>query len=151
MADMYTKEKRSAIMKLVGSKWTRPERVVYDGLKDLGLNPSVHEDNLPGKPDFVFMRQKLAVLVEGCFWHKCSTCYKPPKTNKQYWLPKIAANVLRDKRNRRKLRLQGFGLIRVWECSTRKRSIEATLTMIAEIVKSGGANAPEAKKEEAAV
>ena len=132
--DIVSKSKRREIMQAIKSKWTGPEKRVYQALKDEGLEPAVHEDDLPGKPDFVFLKQRLAVMVEGCFWHACPRHYKMPKTNKRFWKNKIVNNVRRDSRNRRKLRIQGFGVIRIWECVTRGKKLDESIWRVARML-----------------
>lgn len=136
--DTVTKEKHSQIMAAIKSQWTKPEERVYDGLLDRHLLPDVHEDSLPGKPDFVFAKQRLAVFVEGCFWHKCPKHYRKPKSNKQFWLTKIINNVRRDERNRRKLRTKGFAVIRIWECATRGSRLENALGRVERVLAVSG-------------
>jgi DNA mismatch endonuclease (patch repair protein) len=70
---------------------------------------------LPGKPDFVFPKHRLAVFVDGCFWHGCPRCYKEPRKNTEYWREKIRRNILRDHKNVRWLRTKGWHVIRIWE------------------------------------
>ncbi|SRR5579884_14692 len=70
---------------------------------------------LPGKPDFTFRSQKLAVFVDGCFWHGCPKCYRPPEDNRKYWAAKLDLNRRRDTRNSRQLRAEGWKVMRVWE------------------------------------
>lgn len=74
--------------------------------------------NLPGKPDIVFTRAKLAIFVNGCYWHRCPKCMsgKIPKTNEIYWAAKFEANVERDKRNQEELEKAGWQVMVVWEC-----------------------------------
>jgi DNA mismatch endonuclease (patch repair protein) len=84
------------------------------------------------RPDFVFPKERVIVLVDGCFWHGCPTCFKAPKTNQHYWGPKIAANRLRDRTATRVLRQAGWKVVRIWEhdlsCASRAlRRIEAAL------------------------
>ncbi len=69
-----------------------------------------------GKPDFVFPEAKLAVFVDGCFWHGCPKCYRRPKSNVPYWRSKIKRNRKRDLQVRRELRKQGWAVLRFWEC-----------------------------------
>lgn len=71
------------------------------------------------RPDFVFTQPKLAVFVDGCFWHGCSQCRRnlKPKTNRSFWNSKIEANRSRDRRNSRNLRAKGWRVIRIWEHS----------------------------------
>jgi DNA mismatch endonuclease (patch repair protein) len=77
---------------------------------------------LPGKPDFIFPKDKLAVFVDGCFWHGhgCGRNLKP-KRNAALWLKKISTNRLRDARTTRKLQRVGWHVIRIWECSLARR------------------------------
>lgn len=128
--DTLTRRERSALMAKIGSKWTGPERRLYQALREAGLDPRPHDAALPGKPDFVFDDppactthgaeehapwKPLAILVEGCFFHACPRHYKPPKTNKRFWGNKIRNNVARDSRNRRRLNALGVRVMRVWE------------------------------------
>jgi DNA mismatch endonuclease (patch repair protein) len=75
---------------------------------------------LPGRPDFVFPEQKVAVFVDGCFWHGCPKCYTRPKTNRKFWDKKREDNMARDKRVTRQLRRQGWKVIRIWQHSLQK-------------------------------
>jgi DNA mismatch endonuclease (patch repair protein) len=76
--------------------------------------------HIAGKPDFVFRQRRLALFVDGCFFHGCPHCGHVPKTNKPYWAAKIAHNRARDLRVSRKLREQAFRVMRIWECQLRK-------------------------------
>ena len=71
---------------------------------------------LPGKPDFAFLREKVAVFVDGCFWHGCPRCYKEPRKNTQFWRDKVSGNKKRDRRVDRQLRDKGWKVCRIWEC-----------------------------------
>jgi DNA mismatch endonuclease, patch repair protein len=84
---------------------------------------------LPGKPDFAFPKQKVAVFVDGCFWHGCPKCYTRPKTNRAFWDRKREANMARDKRVTRQLRHEGWKVIRIWQHSL-KKSPDTCLTRI---------------------
>jgi len=75
---------------------------------------------LPGKPDFVFSRARLAVFVDGCFWHGCSWHCRMPKSHQNYWIPKIARNKARDKIIRAQLKAAGWRVLRIWEHSLNK-------------------------------
>lgn len=70
-----------------------------------------------GTPDFAFPRERLALFVDGCFWHCCPTCYKAPRNNEAYWANKAIANGRRDRRVDRELRVRGWSVIRIWEHS----------------------------------
>ena len=69
------------------------------------------------------------VFLQGCFWHKCSKCYKEPKTKKKYWLPKIQNNVKRDRNNTKILKTEGFNVLKVWEHDI-KRNFDKTFEKI---------------------
>lgn len=84
---------------------------------------------LPGKPDFAFPKQKVAVFVDGCFWHGCPRCYTRPKTNRKFWDKKRADNMARDHRVTRQLRQRGWRVIRIWQHSL-KKSPDACLSRI---------------------
>ncbi|WP_075079725.1 very short patch repair endonuclease [Terrimicrobium sacchariphilum] len=72
---------------------------------------------LPGKPDFAFPRLKVAIFVDGCFWHGCPRHYKPPTTRGAFWEQKILTNRKRDRRVSRELRAKGWQVVRIWECA----------------------------------
>ena len=71
--------------------------------------------NLPGRPDFVFDANKIAVFVDGCFWHGCSLCYRRPASSQEYWDSKVGKNRARDERDNDALRAMGWRPLRVWE------------------------------------
>lgn len=76
----------------------------------------MNDPSLPGKPDFVFRRRKLVIFVDGCFWHGCRVCKRPPKSNVAFWLDKMTANRKRDKRISSDLRRSGWRVLRIREC-----------------------------------
>ena len=94
----------------------------------------LHPRGVKGRPDFYFARKKLVVFVDGCFWHKCPECYIEPKSNEEYWLPKIEKNVERDKKNNVLLNKEGWKVIRVWEHELNK-DFGATFERIEEQLK----------------
>ena len=71
---------------------------------------------LPGKPDFAWRGEKVAVFVDGCFWHGHVGCYKAPRHNAEFWKAKVEGNRRRDRRADRQLRAMGWSVIRIWEC-----------------------------------
>jgi DNA mismatch endonuclease (patch repair protein) len=75
---------------------------------------------LHGSPDFAFPKLKLAIFVNGCFWHGCPKCFRLPKTNVAYWTQKIGRNIRRDRRNSRLLRREGWSVLHIWEHSIRQ-------------------------------
>ena len=75
---------------------------------------------LPGKPDFTFRKEKLALFVDGCFWHRCPKCYREPKTNADFWKNKIENNVKRDHKVTNELKQAGWTVVRLRECQLKK-------------------------------
>lgn len=121
MADIYTREKRSAIMASVRSRDTRPELAVRSTIHRLGLRFRIAAGDLPGKPDLVLRRLKIAIFVNGCYWHghHCVKGRSKAKTNAEFWSKKISDNIARDRKNFARIRRQGWKLLVVWECQTR--------------------------------
>lgn len=109
---------RSAQMRLIRSKDTKPELVVRRALFSLGYRYRLHYASLPGSPDVVFPSRRKAIFIHGCFWHRHANCKKTrmPKTRLEYWEPKFAANVERDLNNQANLRATGWRFMVVWEC-----------------------------------
>ena len=105
-------------MAQVRSRDTGPERVVREALKRSGVRFADDPGTLPGKPDLVMRKIRLAVFVNGCFWHwhGCRRS-RMPADNREYWERKIARNVARDARSRRALRALGWHYWTVWECN----------------------------------
>ena len=108
--DIFDTEKRSKIMASVKSEDTRPELFVRRFLWSNGIRYRVHPPFLPGKPDIAIFRIKLAVFVNGCFWHGHEGCPRArlPKTRVEYWEDKIRANKTRDIGIEKKLHELGF-------------------------------------------
>ena len=75
---------------------------------------------ITGKPDFIFPKQKLAVFVDGCFWHGCPRCFRIPGQNAEFWEKKIGGNMKRDRKISRLLRAEGWSVCRIWECRLKK-------------------------------
>lgn len=117
MADILSTVERSKRMALIGSKHTGPEVQLRKALHARGFRYRLHRKDLPGRPDIVFPGRRLAVFVNGCFWHghRCPIGHVP-KSNSEFWRKKIQANRSRDARNIRKLRSLGWDVTIVWEC-----------------------------------
>ena len=93
---------------------------------------------LPGTPDFAFRVERLAVFVDGCFWHGCPKCYSAPRRNKGFWQRKVSGNRDRDVRVGRALRSRGWAVVRIWECALRNSPDATILRLIAVISKRRG-------------
>jgi DNA mismatch endonuclease (patch repair protein) len=87
--------------------------------------------NLPGKPDLVFVKKRIAVFVDGCFWHKCPSCFKEPETRNEFWMKKIQSNVERDKKVDDLLKNDGWIIIRIWEHEIKKDPENAVKKILA--------------------
>jgi DNA mismatch endonuclease (patch repair protein) len=111
---------RSALMARIRGKDTKPEIAVRKLACALGYRYRLNVRGLPGTPDLVFLSQKKAVFVHGCFWHRHPRCSRTtsPKTRSAYWAAKFTANITRDKKNRRKLQKTGWKVLVIWECET---------------------------------
>ncbi|MDO8926797.1 MAG: very short patch repair endonuclease [Sideroxyarcus sp.] len=120
MVDHVSKEKRSEIMKRIRGKDTTPELVVRKLIHSMGYRYRLNVRGLPGRPDIVFANRKKVIFIHGCFWHRhgCKKG-KPPKSNLEYWLPKLKDNQTRDVRNQRHLASLGWKTLVIWQCETK--------------------------------
>lgn len=119
--DIFSKEKRSHIMRQVRSKNTTPELIVRSIAHRLGYRFRLHKIDLPGKPDLVFSKYKKVIFVHGCFWHghNCRAGENTPKSNKSYWKEKLQRNRQRDAENIQQLKVLGWETLVIWECETK--------------------------------
>jgi DNA mismatch endonuclease, patch repair protein len=115
MADVLTPEQRKLNMSRIRAKNTGPEVKLRKMLFAAGIRGYRIHFDLPGKPDIVFTRKKIAIFVDGCFWHKCPVCFQQPETRKEFWMKKIHSNVERDKKVNEQLKKDGWAIIRIWE------------------------------------
>ena len=116
-----TRELRSRIMRAVKSTDTNPELIVRSLAHRMGFRFRLHRKDLPGKPDLVFPGMHKAIFVHGCFWHghDCPRGARIPKTNRSYWVKKIAKNQKRDRANSKALTGRGWKIAVFWECELR--------------------------------
>jgi len=123
MADIFTKKKRSELMSAIRSTGNKStELKLLAALRSFGITGWRRHQRVLGRPDFLFRREKLAVFVDGCFWHGCSKCRSLPKTRTAFWREKIRSNVARDKKNNAALRRGGFAVLRIWEHDLKSQS-----------------------------
>jgi DNA mismatch endonuclease Vsr len=115
--DTFTRKERSEIMRRVHSaKNASTERVILAALRSRHIAGwKLRPRGLPGSPDIFFPVARLAVFLDGCFWHGCPSCFRAPSTRTQYWGPKIAKNRQRDRRVTCTLRRKGYRVLRLWE------------------------------------
>lgn len=117
MADIFSKVKRSQVMSSIkgsGNKGT--ELALIKVFRAHGITGWRRRQKVFGKPDFVFPQRRLAVFVDGCFWHCCPKHGTKPKNNRAFWERKLLANRKRDRLVSRTLRQQGWKVVRIWEC-----------------------------------
>jgi len=116
VSDIWTSAKRSQVMASVKGKGNKSTELALIALLRAGsINGWRRHLPLPGKPDFCFLKQKVAVFVDGCFWHGCPRCYRRPKSNVDFWDGKVTANLARDRRVNQELRNKGFVVLRIFE------------------------------------
>lgn len=126
-------------MAKVRNRDTKPELIVRSKLHRAGLRFRLQAKELPGRPDIVFRKAKVAVFVHGCFWHRHKGCAKTrmPKSNWEFWAKKFERNMERDRDVLLSLKDMGWSVYVVWECET-ERDLSARIDEISRIVKSTG-------------
>lgn len=128
MADVFSKEKRSEIMSKIRSKNTKAERIVFRYLRSQNIHFQKHYKRATGCPDIALPRKKIAIFIDGDFWHGRNFAKMKKRLPKKYWLPKIEANIKRDTRNRRALKMAGWRVMRIWESEVKKEGWEARIS-----------------------
>ena len=129
--DDKTPEQRSINMSHIRSKDTKPEEIVRKYLFARGFRYRKNDTRYPGKPDLVLPKYQTVIFINGCFWHQhgCSRSTLP-KTNQDYWIPKIQRNVERDRQNIKALEDAGWKVIVIWECELKKKTLEETMNSV---------------------
>lgn len=126
--DTLAPSRRSENMRRIRGKDTAPELVVRKLCRELGFTGyRIHRKDLPGKPDIAWIGQKRAIFVHGCFWHghDCAEGIRKPKSNQDYWIPKIERNRQRDTENIAALHAIGWKIFVVWECEINDKGLFA--------------------------
>lgn len=125
MVDHISPERRSWLMSRVKGKHTTPEVRVRRAAHAMGLRFRLHRKDLPGKPDLLFPRHRIALFVHGCFWHRHGNCSKAsiPRSRIDFWKSKFEKNVSRDAECQEALRRAGWHVAVVWECETKSDEI----------------------------
>jgi DNA mismatch endonuclease (patch repair protein) len=125
--DRFDKLTRSRVMSRSRSRgsrsteWKFRSLLMRSGVKGWTLG---HGSGVTGSPDVVFVRARLAIFLDGCFWHGCQRCRSIPSTNRAFWMNKIQKNKKRDKKVQRILRAKGWKVMRVWEHELKTESTE---------------------------
>ncbi len=128
MADKLTSARRTENMRRIQSKNMKPEMTVRSIVHGMGFRYRLHHSGLPGKPDLVFATRGKIIFVNGCFWHGhddpvCIDGQRKPKSNLDYWLPKLARNRERDQTQCANLEELGWSVLIVWECEIRDQPL----------------------------
>lgn len=118
MVDHLAKEKRSWNMSRIKGKDTKPEIIVRSILHSMGFRFRIHRKDLSGHPDIVLPKYKTVIFVNGCFWHHHENCKRAniPKSNEDYWIPKLKRVKERDRENYKTLDSAGWKVLVIWEC-----------------------------------
>lgn len=123
MPDVFTKAKRSAVMSQIRGRGNKATEVAMINLfRQHHITGWRRNQKVFGKPDFLFRWNRLALFVDGCFWHGCPKHYKIPAGNRAFWKKKFAVNKTRDRRVNRELRKLGWRVMRIWEHDLAERS-----------------------------
>lgn len=136
MADVHTKKQRSRNMAAIRSRGNKStEQKFLKILKDDKIfGWKCHENKLPGNPDFVFIKSRLLIFLDGCFWHGCKKHFSLPASNRLFWKKKIEENIERDKKNRARLRRKNWKVLRIWEHEI-KNNPQGVVRKIKKIIK----------------
>lgn len=120
MADNLTREQRSYAMSRIRARGNAATELRMVGvLRSAGITGWRRHVAMHGKPDFVFQKERVAIFVDGCFWHRCPRCFRLPTTNVEYWEQKTRRNSERDRRTTNELQVAGWRVLRVWQHSLR--------------------------------
>lgn len=131
--DNHTAEQRHINMSHIKSS-SKAEETVRKYLFSLGFRYRKNDRRFAGKPDIVLPKFRTIIFINGCFWHQHTNCKYAsyPKSNQDYWIPKLKKNIERDKSNRKILEDKGWNVITIWECELKKDTIEQTLNRLVE-------------------
>jgi DNA mismatch endonuclease (patch repair protein) len=125
MTDTFSKEERSKIMRTVKSKGNKSTEIkLIQIFKERGIKGWRRNYKLFGKPDFAFPKSRIAVFVDGCFWHGHNCRNTKPSSNVEYWRKKIHRNIERDRAVTEYLNNKRWQVIRIWECELKKDELE---------------------------
>jgi DNA mismatch endonuclease (patch repair protein) len=140
MSDFLTKTQRSKLMSCIHSSGNKDTELrlisIFRAYRITGWRRNY---KLPGKPDFVFPYQRLAVFVDGCYWHGCPKHYTRPKSNRKFWDAKIARNRRRDREVGRLLLAKGWRVLRIWEHALARKNEKRTVARVRRALDAGAA------------
>lgn len=141
--DVFSTGKRSKVMAAIrGCGNTSTERAFVALLRSAGVTGwRRHSLKVAGKPDFYFPARRLAIFVDGCFWHGCPKCFREPQQNKRFWAEKIERNRKRDRKVTRTLRRGGIKVVRLWEHDLSRQT--SKVNRVLELLRPKGARRPQ--------
>ncbi len=126
MSDVFDKDKRSQIMRSVKSRNTKStELTMIKLLKENHITGWRRTYHVKGHPDFVFLDKRIAIFVDGCFWHGHDCRNTRPNDHYEYWQKKRSSNIQRDKEITERFQKRGWTVIRIWECELKKQNRES--------------------------
>jgi DNA mismatch endonuclease (patch repair protein) len=135
MADVFDKTTRSAVMSKVRSKNNQSTELKLLRLfRDNDVTGWKRSYPVKGNPDFVFLKKRVAVFTDGCFWHGHDCRNTRPKDNAEYWRRKRERNMERDRKITELFKSRGWIVLRIWECELKKKKLARTLKKILDII-----------------
>ena len=139
--DNHTIEQRHANMSHIRAT-SKPEQLVRSYLFSKGFRFRKNDKRYPGHPDIVLPKYKTVIFVNGCFWHQHLGCKYAslPKSNKEYWLPKLKRNTINDMKNRAMLESMGWKVITIWECTLKADKFAETMEKLCDQIIPAGLN-----------
>lgn len=135
LADVFSKSKRSDIMRNIRSTGNKSTELrLIEVFRDLGIKGWRRSYPVTGHPDFVFLKRKVAVFTDGCFWHG-HDCFNSQRVqNSPYWSKKIAGNIARDRAINDRFYERGWTVIRIWECQLKKKNLDKLVDLLSTVV-----------------
>jgi DNA mismatch endonuclease (patch repair protein) len=131
MSDVFTKAKRSEVMSRIRGRCNKAtELALAEFFRVHKITGWRRNQKVFGKPDFIFSQRRLAVFVDGCFWHGCPKHGTQPKGNRSFWKKKLARNQARDRLVNRTLRKAGWRVLRIWQHELKRRNEKRLLSRI---------------------
>lgn len=141
MSDIFDKKARSEIMRAVKSKNTKSTELALISLfKENHIIGWRHSYNVKGHPDFVFLEKRIAIFVDGCFWHGHDCRNTRPADNAEYWAKKRERNIQRDKETTARFERRGWTVVRIWECELKKKNLLQTTEKLTALLLSESRN-----------
>lgn len=135
MSDIYNKEKRSEVMRNIKSKGNKTTEIrLIELFNEEGIKGWRRGYPVKGHPDFVFLSKRIAVFVDGCFWHGHDCRNTKPKNNEVFWTKKIDGNIEHDKSVTKMFERRGWRVIRIWECEFREENRKSLIEKINKVL-----------------